>query len=136
MKLTYALLRKQRTHHLRYIVLLMKLAPDITFSLYFPDSPLKHNVVKMYCIADNPAPYCAVYPNALLTHPENCAQFFDCRQRNTPFGNYLRECPYLQLYDEVDKRCHSFQNVQCGLRTEPKAPCKYELYCSVANILD
>ena len=31
MKLTYALLRKQRTHNLRYIVqtLLMKLAPDI-----------------------------------------------------------------------------------------------------------
>ena len=30
MKLTYALLRKQRTHNLRYIVqtLLMKLAPD------------------------------------------------------------------------------------------------------------
>ena len=32
MKLTYALLRKQRTHNLRYIVrtLLMKLAPDFS----------------------------------------------------------------------------------------------------------
>ena len=32
MKLTYALLRKQRTHNLRYIVrtLLMKLAPEVT----------------------------------------------------------------------------------------------------------
>ena len=36
MKLTYALLRKQRTHNLRYIVrtLLMKLAPDLKYSRF------------------------------------------------------------------------------------------------------
>ena len=73
---------------------------------------------------DDPSPYCNVYPNALLPHPENCAQFFDCRQRNTALGNYLRECPYLQLYSIQDKRCHNYQTITCGTRFEPKAPCK------------
>ncbi|WAR27974.1 hypothetical protein MAR_013678 [Mya arenaria] len=62
----------------------------------------------------NPVPYCTAYPNALLPNPDNCAQFFDCRQQNTMFGNYLRECPYLQLYSDADKTCHSFDRVPCG----------------------
>ena len=77
-----------------------------------------------FTITDDPSPYCNVYPNALLPHPENCAQFFDCRQRNTALGNYLRECPYLQLYSIQDKRCHNYQTITCRTRFEPKAPCK------------
>ena len=77
-----------------------------------------------FSVTANPAPYCSVYPNALIGNPSNCAQFYDCRQQNTMFGNYLRECPYLQLYSESDKTCHSFERVICGLRPEPKAPCK------------
>lgn len=73
----------------------------------------------------NPVPFCTVYPNALLSNPNNCAQFYDCRQRSTMFGNYLRECPYLQLYSESDKTCHTFDKVICGSRPEPKAPCEY-----------
>jgi len=71
----------------------------------------------------NPAPYCTMYPNALMPNPSNCGQFFDCRQPNTMFGNYLRECPYLQLYSDKDKTCHSFDRITCGTRFEPKAPC-------------
>lgn len=74
---------------------------------------------------DQPGPYCSVYPNALMLNPINCAQFYDCRQRNTMFGNFLRECPYLQLYSDVDKTCQSFDRVNCGVRFEPKAPCDY-----------
>jgi len=38
-----------------------------------------------------------MYPNALMPNPNNCAQFYDCRQMNTMFGNYLREVGHLTL---------------------------------------
>ena len=86
---------------------------------------LKHS-----SIAVNPTPFCSIYPNALKPNPDNCAQFYDCRQQATLFGNYLRECPYLQLYSEVDNTCHSYTRpVNCGTRPEPKAPCKSKQLC-------
>lgn len=65
-----------------------------------------------------------------MPHPDNCAQYIDCRQKNTPLGNYRQECPYPQLVslgDATGLPCKTFQSVQCGARPEPKNACKLEL---------
>ncbi|XP_071165550.1 uncharacterized protein [Mytilus edulis] len=77
----------------------------------------------------NPGPYCEANPTAVVPHPDNCAQYIDCRQKNTPLGNYRQECPYPQLVslgDATGLPCKTFQSVQCGARPEPKNACDYE----------
>ncbi|KAK3589928.1 hypothetical protein CHS0354_034946 [Potamilus streckersoni] len=74
----------------------------------------------------NPALYCSQNPTARLPNPENCALFFDCRIQNTPMGNFLRECPYLQLFSSETNTCQYYLQVKCGTRFEPKKPCDYE----------
>ncbi|XP_065924132.1 uncharacterized protein [Magallana gigas] len=78
----------------------------------------------------NPSPYCKTNPSAVVPHPNNCHQYIDCRQMNTPLGNYLQECPYPLLVSENDTNsgtpCQSFDLVNCGRRLEPKSPCDYE----------
>ncbi|KAK3095139.1 hypothetical protein FSP39_010723 [Pinctada imbricata] len=77
----------------------------------------------------NPMPYCEANPTSVIPHPNNCAQYIDCRQRNTPLGNYKQECPYPMLVSPTDTTgtpCQSFEAVQCGSRPEPMSPCDYE----------
>lgn len=79
----------------------------------------------------NPVPYCEVNPSAVVPHPDNCAQYIDCRQKNTLLGNYRQECPYPQLVsltDSVGTPCKPFDSVICGARPEPKNPCKYKYH--------
>lgn len=75
----------------------------------------------------DPTPYCRANPFAVVPHPDNCHQYIDCRQMNTPLGNYLQECPYPLLVSENDTNsgtpCQSFDLVNCGMRSEPKSPC-------------
>lgn len=79
----------------------------------------------------DPNPYCKSNPSAVVPHPNNCHQYIDCRQMNTPLGNYLQECPYPLLVSENDTNsgtpCQPFDLVQCGARMEPKSPCTYHV---------
>lgn len=71
--------------------------------------------------------FCHAYPTAVRPHPTNCAQYYDCS--TAAFGgSQNRECPYPQLFDAVTLTCKPFTDVQCGVRYEPKAPCKYFVY--------
>ena len=73
----------------------------------------------------NPLPYCRANPSIVAPHPDNCAQYIDCRQRDTTFGNHRQECPYMELFDEATKTCRPYAQVQCVGRPEPVAPCLY-----------
>ncbi|XP_069104084.1 LOW QUALITY PROTEIN: uncharacterized protein [Argopecten irradians] len=74
----------------------------------------------------NPGPYCKANPTVVASHPDNCAQYIDCRQLHTDFGNYKQECPYSELFDDQMNACRPYINVNCGTRPVPKAPCEYE----------
>nr|XP_022322146.1 uncharacterized protein LOC111123822 isoform X3 [Crassostrea virginica] len=69
--------------------------------------------------------YCQAHPTAVVAQPGNCAQFFNCSRRNSPYGNYLNECPYPMLYSTEKKRCSNFTSVSCRSRPEPQEPCEY-----------
>ncbi|XP_061184903.1 uncharacterized protein LOC133192909 isoform X1 [Saccostrea echinata] len=88
----------------------------------------------------NPTPYCKSNPSAVVPHPDNCHQYIDCRQKNTPLGNYLQECPYPLLVSENDTNtgtpCQPFDLVSCGLRMEPVSPCDYEFSHKPCNEAD
>lgn len=60
-----------------------------------------------------------------MLHPESCARYVDCRNRNTLIGNYQEECAYPQLFDSFNNSCKPYREVKCGNRPEPKAPCEY-----------
>lgn len=68
---------------------------------------------------------CFANPRAIVPHPTNCAQYFDCSRDNTQFGHYLMECDYPMLFDEQSLQCRNFFDVTCGKKFEPKAPCKF-----------
>ncbi|KAL4228860.1 hypothetical protein ACF0H5_011900 [Mactra antiquata] len=72
--------------------------------------------------------YCMYHRNSIIPHPTNCAQYYMCSTQNTPLGNYLMECPYPQLFDDVTLRCNSKSQVRCGTRREPQSECDYQLY--------
>ncbi|WAR05418.1 hypothetical protein MAR_020787 [Mya arenaria] len=78
---------------------------------------------------------CFSNPTAIVAHPTNCAQYFDCTKVSTQFGHYLVECPYPQLFDEASLTCKSFRDVQCTNKAEPKAPCEYfQNLCHAGNL--
>ena len=70
---------------------------------------------------------CFANPSAVVAHPTNCGQYFDCTKVSTMFGHYLMECPYPQLFDETSRMCKPFNQVHCGSKREPQAPCMYLL---------
>ncbi|XP_052252894.1 uncharacterized protein LOC127859481 isoform X5 [Dreissena polymorpha] len=78
---------------------------------------------------------CFSNPKAIVPHPTNCAQYFDCSKASTPFGHFLMECPYPDLFDERTLTCKPFTQVQCGNKAEPKAPCEYfQNLCPAGNL--
>ncbi|XP_041379685.1 uncharacterized protein LOC121392602 [Gigantopelta aegis] len=66
--------------------------------------------------------------NGMTAKSDNCAQYFDCRSRETTISQdpHLKECPYPLLYNEDEKRCEPHTSVECGKRKEPVDPCEYE----------
>lgn len=71
--------------------------------------------------------YCHAYPTAVVAHPWNCAQFFNCSHRQSRLGGYLDECPYPMLYSTEKQICSNFTAVNCKSRPEPKGPCKIKI---------
>lgn len=71
--------------------------------------------------------YCRAYPTAVVAHPWNCAQFFNCSHRQSRLGGYLDECPYPMLYSTEKQICSNFTAVNCKSRPEPKGPCKIKI---------
>ncbi|XP_062614312.1 uncharacterized protein LOC134276046 [Saccostrea cucullata] len=69
--------------------------------------------------------YCQSNPGSVVPHPANCAQYYNCSQRNTRLGGYLMECPYPQLFSTISHSCQDFTTTQCHSRFEPKSPCEY-----------
>lgn len=67
--------------------------------------------------------YCQANPSSIVAHPANCAQYFNCSQRNTRLGGYLLECPYPLLFSTVSNSCQNFTITSCNSRFEPQAPC-------------
>lgn len=71
--------------------------------------------------------YCRAHPTAVVAHPWNCAQFFNCSHRQSRLGGYLDECPYPMLYSTEKQICSNFTAVNCKSRPEPKGPCKLKI---------
>ncbi|KAL3884669.1 hypothetical protein ACJMK2_024787, partial [Sinanodonta woodiana] len=68
---------------------------------------------------------CSLYPNLVRPHPINCAQFVDCGENNPMSLGAIRECEYPKLFHPLTLTCRHFNDVQCGYRHEPRAPCEY-----------
>lgn len=71
-----------------------------------------------------------------MLHPESCARYVDCRNRNTLIGNYQEECAYPQLFDSFNNSCKPYREVKCGNRPEPKAPCEYIRFRGVIRVIE
>ena len=67
-------------------------------------------------------------PTDIAASPLSCAQYFDCAQQVTPLGNYKKECPYPQLFDQTTANCLPYVMVNCGKRFEPIDPCKFHYF--------
>lgn len=87
----------------------------------------------MCSISDNIDEYCRTHPTSVLPHPNNCAQYFNCRDRNSKFGHYLEECTYPQLFSSLTKTCANFTTARCEKRFVPQAPCKLFLTVFFTN---
>lgn len=71
--------------------------------------------------------YCQANPGSIVAHPGNCAQYYNCSQKNTKLGGYLMECPYPNLFSKITNSCQNFNSTVCQNRFEPQAPCKFVL---------
>ena len=69
--------------------------------------------------------YCKANPGVIKVNPDNCAQYFNCSDPSSPYGQHLEECKYPSLFSDVTLRCEQFDTVTCDKRKEPQAPCKY-----------
>ncbi|XP_046572060.1 uncharacterized protein LOC124280209 [Haliotis rubra] len=78
---------------------------------------------------DTPAQTVICLPGsrALIPHPENCAQYYNCSDPKQRFRwpEHLRECPYPQLYNVITKQCEHYSMVKCGDREQPISHCDY-----------
>ncbi|VDI54945.1 Hypothetical predicted protein, partial [Mytilus galloprovincialis] len=83
---------------------------------------------------DNIDEYCRTHPTSVLPHPNNCAQYFNCRDRNSKFGHYLEECTYPQLFSSLTKTCANFTTARCEKRFVPQAPCEYMQNQNIGSI--
>ncbi|XP_071175832.1 uncharacterized protein [Mytilus edulis] len=83
---------------------------------------------------DNIDEYCRTHPTSVLPHPNNCAQYFNCRDRNSKFGHYLEECTYPQLFSSLIKTCTNFTTARCEKRFVPQAPCEYMQNQNIGSI--
>ncbi|KAK3583067.1 hypothetical protein CHS0354_004012 [Potamilus streckersoni] len=77
------------------------------------------------CSKDVIEEICSSSTYAVVAHPDNCAQFYNCEVENTKLGNYLMECPYPQLFDSNSLMCKDFQDVECGIKSQPLSQCDY-----------
>lgn len=75
-------------------------------------------------LIDNIGSYCKANPRAIKSHPTNCAQFVDCSAINSPYGKYIQECTYPDLFSVTTMSCQKFESVSCIPKNEPQAPCK------------
>lgn len=82
-------------------------------------------------VAD-PVAFCTENPLAIMAHPDNCARYIDCTNRDSLIGQYQQECKYPDLFDSYNNSCKSYREINCGTRPEPKAPCKYPLIPGVS----
>lgn len=73
--------------------------------------------------AADPVAFCTENPLAIMAHPDNCARYIDCTNRNSRIGQYQHECRYPDLFDSYNNSCKSYREINCGTRPEPKAPC-------------
>lgn len=60
----------------------------------------------------------------MAPYSDNCAQYFDCRMKDSTLGGFIHECTYPQLFDKNSMQCASSQSVSCGGRYKPLSPCK------------
>ena len=70
---------------------------------------------------------CDLYPNIVRPSPYDCAHFIDCSKSRPgfPVSEFVKECEYPQLFSVDTMECEHFDRVQCTIRHEPRAPCKY-----------
>ena len=74
--------------------------------------------------------YCAANPSEIVATPDNCAQYYNCTERQTTIGDHMMECKYPDLFSRKNHTCQNFETVQCTTRREPQAPCKSFLLAS------
>lgn len=74
----------------------------------------------MLSLAVDVIEYCRYHSDAILSSPDSCAKYYNCKRRD----NLVEECPYPSLFSQTTNKCEQFSMVYCGLRPEPVAPCK------------
>ncbi|XP_067685005.1 uncharacterized protein [Haliotis asinina] len=89
---------------------------------------------------DTPAQTVICLPGsrALIPHPENCAQYYNCSapRQGYKWPQHLRECPFSQLYNVMTKQCEHYSMVKCGDRQEPISHCDYRAnQCEAAHCI-
>lgn len=113
-------------------------APDTVFSLstgvcVHPWDPTADVCLKP---PESVVEMCKGDPTAILAHPANCHQYYNC-SGHTPLtwfvsqlapdspDFYLYECPYPELFNEGTLRCEDYRDVKCGEKFLPLDPCEY-----------
>ncbi|KAK7102045.1 uncharacterized protein [Littorina saxatilis] len=69
---------------------------------------------------------CARNPKLRFADPYSCANYFDCSVGITSIG-----CPIGLMYDDVNKKCDIFTEVQCGERSVEYTNEQLALMCSL-----
>ena len=84
-----------------------------------------HSILSyLYFSVDVPQ-FCQANPTAIVRDEDNCAQYYNCSDKQSNLGNFLAECRYPDLFSDVYMNCRSFNTVSCDKRLEPQSPCKY-----------
>ncbi|KAJ8316009.1 hypothetical protein KUTeg_006023 [Tegillarca granosa] len=55
--------------------------------------------------------FCLSNPSAVVPNPDNCAQYFNCSNKNTKYGHYIEECKYPDLYSVTLRSCQKFHTL-------------------------
>ena len=67
--------------------------------------------------------YCAANPFDIVPTPDNCAQYYNCTEKNSHIGGHVMECKYPDLFSTQNQSCQNFETVHCTKRMEPQTPC-------------
>ena len=84
-----------------------------------------HLILNYVCFSVDVPQFCKANPNAIVRDEDNCAQYYNCSDKQSNIGDFLAECRYPDLFSDVYMNCRSFNTVSCDKRLEPQSPCKF-----------
>ncbi|KAJ8316011.1 LOW QUALITY PROTEIN: hypothetical protein KUTeg_006025 [Tegillarca granosa] len=77
---------------------------------YLP-MPIYSNMIGF--LSGDMSSFCKANPQTVVPHPNNCGQYYNCSVQSK-YGNFLQECHYPDLFDEVTLTCVNFTTTSCN----------------------